>query len=99
MLLKVHLMSKSFIIAAALFAATLVSAEAQVCKVTDPTTSKLNVRDSPSGKIIGKLANGRLVYIDDVDYDAKGRAWALVFDAKTDRYLGWVFREFISCYQ
>lgn len=91
-------MTKSLIIAAALFAATLVSAEAQVCKVTDPTNTKLNVRDRPSGKIIGKLANGRVVYIADTDYDDKDRPWALVFDAKTDRYLGWVFREFVSCY-
>lgn len=92
-------MTKSLIIAAALLAATLVSAQAQVCKVTDPTTTKLNVRDNPSGKIIGKLANGRVIYIADTDYDDKGRAWVLVFDAKTDRYLGWVFREFVSCYQ
>ncbi len=92
-------MTKSMFIAAALFLATLVSAQAQVCKVTDPTTTKLNVRDSPSGKIIGKLANGRVVYIADTDYDYKGKPWVLVFDAKTDRYLGWVFREFVSCYQ
>lgn len=75
-----------------------VSAHAQTCKVTDPTGTPLNVRATPNGKIIGKLKNNTTVYISEYDYDEKERTWALVFDAKTDKYIGWVFREFISCY-
>ncbi|MDO5770301.1 MAG: SH3 domain-containing protein [Psychrobacter sp.] len=87
-----------------LLSATLLSllftapAYAQTCKVTDPTGTPLNVRSSAAGKVIGKLANGRVVYITDYEYDQKGRSWVLIFDAKTDNYIGWVFREFVSCY-
>ena len=34
------------------------AAEGERCKVTDPTGTPLNVRQSPNGKIIGTLANG-----------------------------------------
>lgn len=74
------------------------AASAQTCKVTDPTGSLLNARDTPNGKAIGQIKNGTLVYVSEYDYDNKGRPWALVFNAKTDRYIGWVYREFISCY-
>lgn len=75
-----------------------VSAYAQTCKVTDPTGTPLNVRATPNGKIIGKINNNITVYVSEYAYDDKGRPWALVFDAKNDKYIGWVFREFISCY-
>lgn len=74
------------------------TAYAQTCKVTDPTGTPLNVRDGVSGKVIGKLTNGRVVYVAEYGYDYKNRPWVLVFDAKTDDYIGWVYREFISCY-
>lgn len=79
----------------------IIPAQAQTCKVTDPTGSKLNVRSSAGsshGKVIGKLNNGKVVYIAEYDYDKNGKPWVLVFDAKTDQYIGWVFREFVSCY-
>ncbi|WP_201537340.1 SH3 domain-containing protein [Psychrobacter immobilis] len=72
--------------------------QAQTCKVTDPTGSQLNVRSSAAGKVTGKLSNGKVVYITDLDYDDKGKPWVLIFDAKNDNYIGWVFREFVSCY-
>lgn len=74
------------------------SAHAETCKVTDPTGTPLNARATPNGKIIGKVSNGKVIYTSEYDYDNKGRPWAMVFDAKNDRYIGWVFREFISCY-
>lgn len=74
------------------------TAFAQTCKVTDPTGIPLNARATPNGKIIGQVKNGTTVYVSEYDYDNKGRPWALVFNARTDRYIGWVFREFISCY-
>lgn len=76
----------------------IVPAQAQTCKVTDPTATQLNVRSSAGGKIVGKLPNGKVVYITEYDYDNNGKPWVLVFDAKTDKYIGWVFREFVSCY-
>ncbi len=74
------------------------TALAQTCKVTDPTGTLLNARDAPNGKVIGQIKNGTVVYVSEYDYDNKGRPWALVFNARTDRYIGWVYREFISCY-
>lgn len=79
----------------------IVPAQAQTCKVTDPTGTPLNVRSSAGssdGKVIEKLTNGRVVYIAAYDYDKNGNPWVLVFDARTDKYIGWVFREFVSCY-
>lgn len=79
------------------FAFTL-SAHAETCKVTDPTGTPLNARATPNGKIIGKVKNGTVVYVSEYSYDNKGRPWALIFNAKNDKYIGWVYREFISCY-
>jgi hypothetical protein len=68
------------------------------CKVTDPTGTPLNLRDKPNGKVIGTLKNGTLVSITEYADDTKGRPWVDVADYKTKKVLGWVFREFISCY-
>lgn len=57
--------------------------------------SPLNIRQSPNGKIVGKLRNGTRVVVHDYDYDRKGRPWAYV---TSNRGAGWVFREFIACY-
>lgn len=72
--------------------------QAQTCKVTDPTGTPLNARATPNGKVVGKVNNGTVVYVAQYDYDDKGRPWALVFNAKNNKYIGWVYREFISCY-
>lgn len=66
------------------------------CKVTDPTGTPLNVRDGHKN-IIGALANGRDVYVQRYGADDNGKPWAYVATAGGKR-LGWVYREFISCY-
>ena len=72
-----------------------------VCKVTDPTGTPLNIRTSPNGKIVGTIANGKEVNMEDIAYDDKGRPWAKVGGYVSGKYkiYGWVFREFISCYE
>lgn len=72
----------------------------QVCQVTDPTGTPLNIRSSPNGKIVRTLRNGTEVYIHEMTSDRKGRAWALVGSYQSGSYKtwGWVFREFLSCY-
>ena len=70
----------------------------QVCKVTDPTGTPLNVRETPNGRIVGTLRNGVEVYIIDISYDSKNRPWALVRRSRQGGAFGWVFREFISCF-
>lgn len=71
-----------------------------VCQVTDPTGTPLNVRDRPNGRIINNLRNGRTVTIQDTSYDSKGRPWAKIGGYYNGQYRvwGWVLREFISCY-
>jgi Bacterial SH3 domain len=72
----------------------------EVCKVTDPTGTPLNVRSSPNGEIVNALKNGREVYIHEVATDNQGRAWVKIGGYYDGRYRtwGWVIREFLSCY-
>jgi len=80
---------------------TIFPAEAnEVCKVTDPTGTPLNVRDQPNGRIINTIKNGREVRILAMFYDTKNRPWVEVSGYYKGQYKlwGWVFREFITCY-
>ncbi len=67
------------------------------CTVTDPTGTPLNVRDSPNGKITGMLANGLPVSIVDSKTAANGKPWVKIVDPGTQKPIGWVFQEFVSC--
>jgi len=85
------------IAAAVAFAAFAAQAHAaDRCKVTDPTGTPLNIRNIEK-KIIGTIANGKIVYVTEYGEDDAGKPWALVQTA-TGRKLGWVYREFISCF-
>ena len=81
-----------------LVAAGLPAAAQSRCKITDPTGTPLNVRSGPGGDILGQVKNGTLVRIEADATDGKGRAWAYVTGIETGRPLGWVFREFVSCF-
>lgn len=72
----------------------------QVCQTTDPTGTPLNVRNSPNGKVINSLKNGRNVDILEISDDDRGRPWAKVGGYHNGNYRvwGWVIREFVSCY-
>ena len=67
------------------------------CRVTDPTGTPLNLRDTPNGTVLGSIRNGLVVFIRDGASDEQGRPWVLI-SFPTGTTLGWVFREFISCY-
>ncbi len=71
-----------------------------VCKIADPTGTPLNVRDQPNGRVINSLRNGREVYIEDTVVDDQGRSWVKIggYYNNTYRLWGWVFRDFLSCY-
>ena len=77
-----------------------VTGQERVCKVTDPTGTPLNVRNAPNGRVIGTLKNNTEVYIEQTASDDRGRSWAQVSSYRKGRrrIAGWVFREFISCY-
>lgn len=72
----------------------------RTCRVTDPTGTPLNARLRPNGKIINRLNNGRSVYIQSFASDNEGKPWVLVAVKSQGNYkmLGYVLREFISCY-
>lgn len=74
------------------------AADGDRCKVTDPTGTPLNVRESPNGKIVGTLANGSLVAIAASQTAANGKPWVKIVDHTTKKPIGWVFREFVSCF-
>lgn len=77
---------------------TVVVAELEPpCTVVDPTGTPLNVRDSPNGKVTGTLANGLPVAIIESRTAANGKDWVRVMDPQTEKPIGWVFREFVSC--
>ena len=65
------------------------------CVIADPTGTPLNIRTSPNGKIVGKIANGERVRISDQTTE-DGKQWAYISNTAS-RPMGWVFRRFLSC--
>ena len=73
----------------------------KTCRVTDPTDTPLNVRLSPKGKIISTISNQTIVYPQSISFDETNKPWMLISIKQQgkDKILGWVVREFVSCYQ
>ena len=65
------------------------------CVVADPTGTPLNIRTSPNGKIVGKIANGERIRISD-QMTENGKQWAYISNTAS-RPMGWVFRKFLAC--
>jgi hypothetical protein len=85
----------------AILASVALSAPAEAqqrCRVMDPTGTPLNVRETPSGQVVGQLPNGRLVRRAETVTDSRGRGWTFIHDFRTGDPIGWVFREFIACF-
>jgi uncharacterized protein YgiM (DUF1202 family) len=68
------------------------------CIVSDPTGTNLNVRATPQGSITGTIGTGALVRVVDTGRDYKGQPWAYIVGWEGGEQIGWVFREFVSCY-
>ncbi|MEN5082725.1 SH3 domain-containing protein [Bosea sp. TWI1241] len=68
------------------------------CAVTDPTGTPLNIRETPNGDIIGRVRNGAGVRVVNSGHDERGRPWVLISPRGSAHIVGWVYREFISCY-
>jgi hypothetical protein len=73
----------------------------KTCRVSDPTGTLLNIRSTPNGRIVGKIKNGRNVYIQSVERDLKGKPWVLISVKERGQFrtLGFVLREFIGCFE
>jgi hypothetical protein len=72
----------------------------KACRVTDPTGTPLNARLQPNGKIVNRIRNGRTVYAQSISTDNEDKPWVLVAIKNQGNYkiLGYVLREFVSCY-
>ena len=68
------------------------------CAFTDPTGTPLNIRETPNGEIIGRVSNGVGIRVINTSSDERGRAWALISPRGRNHVVGWVYREFVSCY-
>ena len=95
----------SVVLCCGLTAPAWADADSVPCRVTDPTGTPLNVRETPNGVKIGTLRNGTKVFMTGDSTDSKGRSWALVYWKGGQRLKGssgadnegWVIREYISC--
>jgi hypothetical protein len=92
-------MRKSSLALAALAVIALsgTASAASRCRVTDPTGTPLNVRVAPQGAVVGTIGNGRIVTVIDRSSDGNGKPWVYIA-TQGGHPIGWVFREFVSCY-
>jgi hypothetical protein len=81
---------------AVLFAGSA-AASSGSCRVADPTGTPLNIRLSPSGKIVGQIENGMGVTITDRATDDKGARWVHVVQHESGAEIGWVFERYLNC--
>lgn len=72
-------------------------AYAETCLVADPTGTPLKYRSVPYGKVLGSLPNGTPIYINDWRIDKNGKPWVRAFRHYNNRYLGWVYYNYLSC--
>jgi hypothetical protein len=59
------------------------------CKITDSTGTPLNIRDNPSGNIIGQLDNERGIYVLEIANDKRNRPWAKIAEYDEGQYKTW----------
>ena len=86
------------LVPAFLLAGACAAAAQARCRVMDPTDTPLNVRTTPNGRVVDALPNGMLVSVIERRSDERGRAWVYIARLSNGKPIGWVFREFISCF-
>ncbi len=91
---------KTVVTAVAISTAMLLpaTAMAETCQVADPSGTPLKYRSAPYGKVHGSLKNGTFVYINGEKYDANGKLWVRAFSSQSNKFLGWVYHDYLSCY-
>ncbi len=80
----------------ALFGAGPAAAQ-QVCRVSDPTGTPLNVRTAPNSVVIGTLPNGARVRLVQVVSGPDRKRWAFVAHPDDGAAIGWIFRDYVIC--
>lgn len=70
--------------------------DSEVCKVTDPTGTPLNVRAEPGAEIVGSWTNGIKVRPFEEKMH-KGKKWVQVERLADDNAIGFVFDPYLKC--
>jgi Bacterial SH3 domain len=71
------------------------SAAKAECIVADPTSTPLNIRTAPNGRVVRTIHNGIEVNVLDHTSDPRGHEWVFVGIGNTP--LGWVYRNYVIC--
>lgn len=66
----------------------------KICLVADPSTTPLNIRNEEN-EIIGTIANGEEVKIEQTRLDNLNKSWVLI--SRKNKIVGWVFRKYLDC--
>lgn len=76
--------------------AVVINASAQeICRVSDPTGTPLNIRETPNGQIVGNLTNGMVVSVLATVVSKDNKKWAHI--GRDGILIGWVFRDYVDC--
>lgn len=68
----------------------------EICTVSDPTGTPLNVREAPNGTVLGTWDNGvRVRPYETVELN--GKTWYAVERYADDNAIGWVFDPYLGC--
>ena len=87
---------KQLFISLVLMVAVVVSASAQeICRVSDPTGTPLNIRETPNGQIVGNLTNGMVVSVLATVVSKDNKKWTHI--GRDGIPIGWVFRDYVDC--
>ena len=98
-------LSVLFLFVVVAFAGFKANAQRTLCRVADPTGTRLNVRnfgtsDTANTRIVAKLRNGTIVRVDDwVKDPASSSMWAKISVYRNRKYvpLGYVFAQYLDC--
>ena len=71
---------------------------AQICVVSDPTGTPLNIRTVPNGgDVVETLTNGTKIRIVSTQKDGRGRIWSQIERDAGGQVLGWVYQDYLEC--
>lgn len=84
------------------FAGFTANAQKSMCRVADPTGTRLNVRayGTSDGRIVARLRNGTLVRLEEwVKDPSSGKIWGKISVYRNRKYvpIGFAFAEYLDC--
>lgn len=73
------------------------AAAATLCRVADPTGTRLNLRTAPNMTVLGTVANGVRVAVVETVRGPDGKSWSYLTDPRDGVSLGWAFTAYLDC--